>query len=187
MLKNLNSHSNNIEEIWKDIPNYKGYQVSNLGRVKSLPKKTNNQFSNKEIILKPIRQKTGYYNVNISGKIFGIHRLVALTFIDNLNNLPQVNHKDGNKSNNCVDNLEWCTASQNIKHAYKIGLKKATNNHLKKKINQYDLNNNFIKEWESTKEIEKILKISHSAISMCCKKKKHYNTAGGYIWRYKDE
>lgn len=182
----MSSHSDK-KEIWKNILNFEGYQVSNLGRVKSLPKKTNNQFNNKEIILKPIKQKNGYYNVNVGGQIKGVHRLVAETFIQNLENKPCVNHKDGNKKNNNVENLEFCTYSENLKHAYNIGLRVATNNHLKKKILQYDLKGNFIKKWESTKEIERKLKISHSAISHCCKRKLHYNTAGGYIWRYEDE
>ena len=177
-----------MKEIWKDIPGFENlYQVSNLGRVKSLPKPTNNQFSMKEIILKPVKFSNGYLNVNLKGKFIGVHRLVALTFLENKNNLPIVNHKDGNKTNNNINNLEWCTASENLSHAYKTGLKIATSNHLKKKILQYDKKRNFIKEWESTKEIEKELKIYHSAISNCCKNKLHYNTAGGFKWKYKYE
>lgn len=177
-----------MKEIWKDIPGFKNqYQVSNLGRVKSLPKKTNNQFSMVETILKPTKQKNGYYLVNIGGKVTFVHRLVAITFLKNKNNLPQVNHIDGNKENNRVENLEWCSASYNIKHAYKKGLKVSIGNHLKKKINQYDKKGNFIKEWESTKDVERVLKIKHSAISRCCMKKPHYNSAGGYIWRFANE
>lgn len=177
-----------MKEIWKDIKDYPGYQVSNLGRIKSLPKKTNNQFNMKEIILKPIKQKKGYYCVNTNGKFWGIHRIVAETFIPNQKKLPQVNHKDGDKSNNCVDNLEWCTCKENVIHAYKIGLRKGKrgkDNVLSKVINQYDLNGNFIKQWDSTKEIERKLKIYHSNISLCCKHK--LKTSGGYIWRYANE
>ena len=96
------------------------YQISNYGNVKSL-------LSNK--ILKPSivayrdpNRNNGYYVVNLKGKLYYIHRLVAENFIPNPNHLPQVNHIDGNKQNNKVDNLEWCTASENIKHAYSMGL-----------------------------------------------------------------
>lgn len=177
-----------MKEIWKDIPNYDGYQVSNLGRIKSLPKKTNNQFNMKEIILKPIKQNNGYYLVNTKGKVWSVHRIVASIFIPNPNKLPQVNHIDGNKANNCVDNLEWCTCKDNINHAYKIGLKngkRSKNNILSKPINQYDLNGIFIKRWYCTKDVERILKIYHGNISKCCKNKA--KTAGGYIWRYANE
>jgi hypothetical protein len=107
-------------EIWKDIPEWEGlYQVSNLGRVKSLRKR---------IILKPLKLRKGYLGVEFresnKRKHFRVHRLVALVFIPNPENKPEVNHKDGIKSNNHVDNLEWCTASENVQHAYDTGLKK---------------------------------------------------------------
>lgn len=104
-------------EIWKDIQGYEGlYQISNKGRVKSLHYKV----GNKEEILKPHSRKE-YYAIGLfkNGKQhhYGIHRLVAIAFIPNPNNLPIVNHKDINQHNNCVENLEWCTAQYNSTYA----------------------------------------------------------------------
>lgn len=112
-----------LQEIWNDIQGYEGlYQVSNFGRVKSLPKKHDismgkGYYITKERILQPGEDKDGYLQVglrkNKKTKMRKIHRLVAETFIPNLNNLPQVNHKDENKQNNDVINLEWCNNSYN--------------------------------------------------------------------------
>ena len=101
-------------EIWKDIEGYEGlYQVSNLGRVKSL--KVSKIKS--ERIRKSYQQSSGYISIVLckNGKVTNhkIHRLVANAFIDNPDNLPEINHKDENKANNCVDNLEWCDSSYN--------------------------------------------------------------------------
>ena len=126
--------------IWKDIPEYEGlYQVSNFGEVKSLPKIRNifnTYYFSKEKILKHALNDSGYKIVvlakNKKAKTLRVHRLVALAFIDNFENKPQVNHKDGNKLNNNVNNLEWCTNGENEKHAYKLGLKKLNNGCFKK-------------------------------------------------------
>ena len=113
-------------EIWKDVVGYEGkYQVSNLGRVKSLPKYTYSKGYpqlRKERILKP--GNTGKYRnyptVHFSdGKGYKVHRLVAMAFIPNPNNLPMINHKDKNTFNNCVDNLEWCSNQYNVKYSAK--------------------------------------------------------------------
>ena len=108
-----------MEEIWKDIKGYEGkYQVSNLGRVKSL----NYRRMGFEKILSPGLDGRGYKMapLTICGKtkLLKIHRLVAETFIPNHNNYPCVNHIDGDKTNNNVDNLEWCTQKYNVQHAY---------------------------------------------------------------------
>ena len=102
-----------MKEVWKDIQDYEGfYQVSNLGRIKSL----GNSKTRKEKILKPIYHKQ-YYQITLSKNNiriqYRVHRLVAEAFIPNPDNLPQVNHKDENKLNNYVDNLEWCDALYN--------------------------------------------------------------------------
>jgi hypothetical protein len=101
-------------EIWKDIEGYEGlYQVSNLGNVKSL-------YTNKNLSYIKCGRDREYLSVSLSKdkklKIYYIHRLVAETFIDNPNNYPYVNHKDENKQNNCVNNLEWCSPKYNINY-----------------------------------------------------------------------
>ena len=115
-----------IIEEWRDIPGYEGYyQVSNLGRVKGLSRwiNGNKQGYTTEHILKEGKNK-GYCRVTLSvdtkHKNFSVHRLVAIAFIPNPNNYPQINHKDGNKANNIVTNLEWCNASQNNFHKFNV-------------------------------------------------------------------
>ena len=184
-----------MKEVWKDIKNYEGlYQVSNLGNVRSIDRY-------KEIIVKNQYGKyvcnkfykgytlnpqiymgykcIGLYN-NGKYKIKKVHRLVAEAFIPNPENKPQVNHIDGNKLNNNINNLEWNTAGENTYHAYKNNLIK----HYNREINQYDLGGNFIKTWNSAKDIEIKINIHNSAICNCCKNKR--KTAGGYIWKYVD-
>lgn len=117
-------------EVWKDIVGYEGlYQVSNLGRVKSLKRnKANNYGKVPERVLKQqINKKSGGYSQASlckegKYKVFFIHRLVARAFIHNPDNKPVVNHKDGNKHNNCVGNLEWCTQKENVLHSFVTGL-----------------------------------------------------------------
>ncbi len=167
-----------MKEVWKDIEGYEGlYQISNLGNVKSLK---NN------IILKPLINK-GYSKCHLYKdgklKLKRIHRLVAETFIPNNNNYPCVNHKDGNKQNNIVDNLEWCTRSYNDKEAYRLGLRKYNKADSKpKKVNQYDLNGNFIKTWKSAKEIKEELNIPTRSISAACIGTQ--KTCRNFIWKY---
>jgi len=112
------------KEIWKDIKGYEGlYQVSNYGRVRGLITSQ----GRRKGILKPY-DHDGYKRINLyknkKVKKYYVHRLVAQAFISNPNKYPEVNHKDGDKSNNHISNLEWCTSSQNQIHAYKIGLQK---------------------------------------------------------------
>lgn len=171
-----------MKEIFKDIPGYEGlYQVSNLGKIKSLY----NYKRDGSDILKP-KIKRGYYQIglrkNNKRKWFAIHRLVAITFIKNNNNYKYINHKDENKLNNNVNNLEWCSASYN--NCYGTRLKRVKEK-VSKKVLQYDLNGNFIKEYNSLTEATKLNNIkSIGNISMCCNGK--YKQVKGYIWKYKE-
>lgn len=192
----------NMEEIWKDVKGYEGlYQVSNLGRVKSLEVKVpsgtkrGGKFfrTKKEKIMSKSLDK-GYEFIRLSNnkitKNHRVHRLVAEAFIPNPNNYPCVNHKDENKLNNCVNNLEWCTTAYNNNYGTRLTKisKSLTNNpKISKKVNQYDKNGNFIKQWESMIEVERQLGIKNEHIGQCCRKVKKYKTAGGYIWKYAEE
>ena len=169
-------------EVWKDILGYEGlYQVSNLGRVKSIG-------YGKERILKPGSCR-GYLFVSLCKnhkiKYCRIHRLVAQSFIPNPKNLPMVNHKDENPSNNSVENLEWCDAKYNNNYGTRIQRvnEKNTNGKRSKPVIQYTKTGEFIKEWKSTKDVERNLRYGHSQISACCLGK--YKSAYGFVWRYK--
>lgn len=187
-----------MEEIWKDIQGYEGlYQISNLGNVKSLHygAKANhpNWKSQTERIIKQRIATSGYCRVELykpqSRKCFYVHRLVALTFIPNPENKSEVNHIDGNKLNNCVENLEWNTKSENISHSFASGLhvspmkgRKGAKSPCSKLIIQYDLSGKFINLWNSISEAANSLQINGSSISNCAKLKQ--KTSFGYIWRY---
>lgn len=173
-----------MEEMWKDINGYEGYyKISNYGKVVSIPR--NGTIKN-EKVLKQYKDKYGYLKVilqkNGIKKNKYIHQLIALAFLNNPNNYSYVNHKDENKLNNNVNNLEWCTQHYNNNYGTR-------NNRISKneriKINQYDLNNNFIKTWNGFIEIKETLKIDISSIIRCCQKQ--YKTSHGYIWRYADK
>jgi len=119
-----------MTEIWKDIPDFPGYEVSNMGRVKSIDRKVwspaNKSFSlikGQIRILDLTGKKYAQIGLGIDGRQYKrlVHRLVAITFIDNPDNLPEVNHKDCNKLNNSVDNLEWVDRFGNARHAKENG------------------------------------------------------------------
>lgn len=159
------------------------YQVSNLGRIKSLHKKNSDNF-----IMKQSIKRTGYYSIRLKkngmAKDFLVHRLVAKAFISNPNELPCINHKDENKKNNKVDNLEWCTHAYN--NVYGDRLQKVSNtNKLRREVFQYDLKGNFINEYKSVTEAGKKNNIPISDVSSCCRGK--YKRANIYIFKFKDE
>lgn len=152
-------------EIFKPIKGYEDlYEVSDLGNVR-------NKASGK--LLKPFRDRGGYLRVDLCNGIRKsklIHRLVAQVFLPNPLNLPQVNHIDENKSNNNVDNLEWCTAQYNIDYSQS------------KSVNQYSLDGIYIATYKSIKEAERTTGIAHGDISRCCLGKRL--SAGGFIWKF---
>ena len=179
----------------KDIKNFEDYTIDIYGNVYS---KRKNKY------LKQIVNKYGYCKVTLQKnklkKIYSIHRLVAQAFISNPNNLPQVNHINGIKTDNRVENLEWVTAKENMNNAVEIGLfenvrkiqkENAIKNNLskyhiianektKKKVIQYDKNNKLIKVYESISEASRQTGIKIQGISYVCNKKR--KTSGGYIW-----
>lgn len=174
-----------IEEVWKDIKGYEGlYQASNLGRIKSL----NFNKTGKEKIMKP-RTGNRYYMIALwkNGKRndFLIHRIIAETFIKNIENKPFVNHKDENCFNNSIDNLMWCTHEENMNWGTRN--ERISNNSTKKrKINQYDLKDNYIKTWDSMKQYFDANNMKYkTGIIECCKGR--HKTAYGYKWKYADE
>lgn len=181
-------------EEWRDIEGYEGlYQVSNEGRVKSL----NYNKTKKEKILKPTSNR-GYLMVNLHNegrkKYCQIHRLVANAFIENPNNLPQVNHKDEDKTNNHVENLEWCDSSYNCNYGtrnQKIS-EKGLNKKNSKTVYQYTLDGELVNVYPSTKECGR-QGFYDANVSHCCnggyfsqKRGKwiNYKTFKGYRWSY---
>lgn len=191
-----------MNEIWKDIEGYNGlYQISNLGRVKSLGRRGKG-CSLEDRILKSMINKDGYHLVNLKdtnhvAKWFTIHRLVALHFIPNPNDYKEINHKDEIKGNNIVTNLEWCTRDYNVSYGTVIerqsnNKKGQSNEWLNKPILQYSLEGEFIAEFDSTtqaaqflapvlgKDIEKIKKAINNQL-----RKYPNGKSCGFNWKYK--
>ena len=184
-------------EIWKDIKGYEGlYQVSDCGRIKSLERDVYCQngivHHLKEKILVPALNNKGYQYVNLSkngkGKLMLVHRLVAMAFIPNPENKSQINHKNEVKTDNVVENLEWCTASYNAlygtrneriiqnRRSYKFG-----NAPHAKPVFCVELN----KKFDCAKRVEEELGIWGTSIGRACRGER--NTAGGFRWRFADE
>lgn len=175
-------------EIWKPKKDYEGlYEVSNLGRVKSLGNGNSN--NSKERILKPGKVKGGYLQICLSKnrkhKNFYIHRLVAEAFLPNPDNLPFINHKDEDKTNNSVENLEWCTFEYNINYGTRTlrANKTNTNGKLSKPVLQFTLDGEFVREWESTMECGRN-GFNQGHVAECCRGERKSHK--GYIWKYKE-
>lgn len=181
------------KEFWKPILNYEGlYQSSTFGRVRSIDRwvksKNGSVRLSKGKILKPGTDKDGYLQVGLykngKRKTYKVHRLVAEAFIQNPDNLPEVNHKDENKLNNNVENLEFCDCKYNINFGTRTERcsKKNTNGKLSKKVLQYTLDGQFVREWESTAECGRN-GFNHGNVVSCCQGK--LKTYKGFIWSYK--
>lgn len=173
-----------MEEIWKPIDGYANYEISNLGRVKNITT---------DYVLKQAYDNNGYkhvvlYDENHVGMTKSVHRMVGLAFIPNPNNLPQINHIDEDRGNNCVDNLEWCTSKENNNHGthnLKIGL----NNPLRRPIYSVDINGN-VSYYDSGRaaqrfHAEKGEKILPAGITKALKG--HVYTYKNLAWYYQDD
>lgn len=173
-----------MKEIWRDIKEFRGYKISNLGRVKSPDYyvEVDGKFvlyRQGKILHQQKNKKTGYLSVGITNKsTIMVHRLVANAFIKNPNNLPCINHKDENKQNNRVDNLEWCTHKYN--NNYGENTKK-----LCKPVLQYDLKGNFIKEYYGASEASRQLGINCTNICKCCRGERMKTK--GFVFKYKEK
>ena len=188
------------KEIWKDISGYEGlYQVSNLGNVKSLNRyiEFKNRFKFKKGILLKKCISNGYHLVNLSKNNIvvnkNVHRLVAIAFINNSDNKPEVNHINGIKTDNRAENLEWCTKSENIKHSFHILNRKANKPMIGKfgilhnncnEIIQLSANNEFIAIYYGAGEAQRKTNIQAKNIYKCCNGERNF--AGGYKWKYKN-
>lgn len=173
-----------MNEIWKDVVGYEGlYQVSNLGRVKSLPKYDRLGRFHPEKIKSQVDNGNGYIVVNLKHngkqKMRTVHSLVAEAFIPNPNNYSEINHIDGNKSNNELQNLEFCTRSFNVIHAIKLGLH---SNFGERKVLCVETGVIF----NSITSAEQWVGVKGSRISNVCQQKRGAKTCGGYHWRYVD-
>lgn len=179
-----------MEEIWKDVVDYEGkYQVSNWGRMMSL----NFNHTGNPKIMKQRMTDFGYMGLSLckNGKINDelVHRLEAIAFIPNPENKPTVNHKDGNRTNNYLWNLEWNTYPENCTHGYRVlgrihpllGKTKSLSPNAKP-VNQFTLDGIFVKRWNCTQDIQQELGFCNSGISQCCTG--IYKKSHGFIWQF---
>lgn len=173
-----------MEEIWRDIDGLNGYAISNTGLVRYKDNPLRKQGFNHK----------GYPYLVIRGKSMLIHRMVAKAFIPNPDNLPTVNHIDGNKTNNHVTNLEWATHSDNIRHSYRIGIRQnpknmlgkfGYENHASKEVIVFDLQGHKIGSYGSTAVAGEALSLDGSSISKVCRGER--KRAGKYRFAYSDE
>ena len=185
-----------MEEIWKDIEGYEGlYQVSNLGRVRSLGRDivrrtrygTMAPYHINGKVLKPLHSQGDYCYVHLFDKDGAsinhkVHRLVAKAFVPNPDNLNEVNHIDEDKDNNRADNLEWCKHADNCNYGTRNERSKTKRS---KPVQQLDADGNVVAEYPSTIEAERVTGTNRYQIRMCCNGK--YKTAGGYRWKFKEQ
>ena len=184
-----------MEEIWKDIEGYEGlYQVSNLGRVRSLGRDLmrKSRYGTMALyhingrVLKPLHSQGDYCYVHLFDKDgvstnHKLHRLVAKAFVPNPDNLNEVNHIDENKDNNRADNLEWCKHADNCNYGTRNERSKVKRS---KPVQKLDADGNVVAEYPSVIEAQRVTGTNRCNIRMCCNCK--YKTAGGYRWKFKE-
>ena len=180
------------KEIFKPMKGYEEYyEISNKGRIRRI--KYDNIQNEKQYgipyYIKYRIDKDGYLKCDLSlnGKIkrYMVHRLVIQNFGDNPENKPCVNHKDGNKQNNDINNLEYVTVKENNLHALQTGLRIMKNNNLSKQVEQCDLDGNVINIYKSANDAKRITGYSQGHISECCRGE--LKTYKNFIWRYKSK
>ena len=198
-MERRNTLSRMTEETWKSvtIPGFEHlYQASDLGRIKSLDRKTIYPDGSvrfyKGKVLRTFLDYYGYPMVDLVAgarrERFKVHRLVALVFIANPEHKPQVNHKNGIRNDSRACNLEWCTQSENIKHSFRVLGRKAISkpgheNHRSRKILQFDKSGKLLKSWLCMNyALESLGKLGQGSITEVCQGKA--KTAYGYIWKY---
>lgn len=179
---------------WLPIPGYETYyEVSSGGQVRSvgyMSSKTMHYLPrNRPILLKQETTKDGYKRVVLCKdgckRHFSVHRLVAMAFLLNPHNLPQVNHKDENPANNKVSNLEWCTGKENCNyglHRKRIVERQTNNPSRSRPVSQFSLDGSHVADFPSTREAERQTGVKCESITRCCRGK--YKHAGGYHWQY---
>lgn len=184
-----------MTELWKDIKGYEGlYQVSNMGRVRSL----NYQGHGETRVIVPKQNNRGrlWFDLwkNGKGKPMLAHRLVAIAFIPNPLDLPEINHIDENPKNNVVENLEWCTRAENINKwlsnhpKTRSEVKRYSGKYQKRShlvVDQITKSGELVRRWANSNTVAKETGMSDWSISECCRGNR--KTAYGYIWRYADE
>ena len=171
------------KEEWKDIKGYEGkYQVSNLGRVRSIPR-SGKHCTRKEAKIMFLSDRKGYKAITLykSGKrkTISVHKLVAEAFVPNTKSKPVINHVNGDRADNRAENLEWVTQSENVQHSFDV-------------LKNYNTDNKSVVCIETGEIFKSMTEASiqtganRTRIGKCCANKPHCHTAGGYHWRYKE-
>lgn len=185
-----------MEEIWKEIPGWEGlYMASNTGKIKGIchfvVSKGGCLRRTHSVVLKEKINKFGYLVVRLQDKstsrdrFYMVHRLIANTFIPNTQNLPFINHKDEDKTNNCVDNLEWCTAKYNVNYGTcqerKIETQRLKHPNMKR-IRQISMNGMLIREFISISDAARSVGVDKTRISRCCHNSNY--SCRGFKWEF---